>query len=295
MLQENSPNREASSPAVFSACVYSNVWRVVIGASLSISAATLFAILFRLSSSDAGPLNPLSLLRIAAAGCVVPALAAVFLRRLFSAILEIGDGSLVIRQRHQTVEVPIAELAGLEPWFLPVPAPGVRLRLSSGKRWRDGVEIADPLPLIEALSGAGLPSPNLLREHPSVAFAEAKQAFHRKSAGRWIAKFPMFALLPTLPLFRVHQVIAYGGTFGEYYQYGLKAYVSGFAVYWATLTVYLLIYGAILRACVEALSFVAAHLAPSYAREVRRWSERGGAAFFFLGVPVLVILRFVPW
>jgi apolipoprotein N-acyltransferase len=275
--------------------VYSSVWRIVIAVLLSISAVTLFAILFRLSSSGAGPLNPLSLLRIASAGCVVPALAALLLRRLFSAALGVENESLVIRERHQTVEVPIRELESLEPWFLPVPAPGVNLRLSGGKRWRDGVEIAAPSRLIEALSGTGLPSLNQLRWHPSVVFAEAKQAFHRRSVGRWIAKFPLFALVPTLPLFRVHQVIAYGGAFGEYYQYGLKAYVSGFAVYWATLTVYLMVYGAILRAFVEALSFVSAHLTPAYASEVRRWSERAGAAFFFLGVPVLVILRFVPW
>jgi apolipoprotein N-acyltransferase len=270
VLQENSPNREASSPAAFPGSVYSSVWRIVIAVLLSISAVTLFAILFRLSSSGAGPLNPLSLLGV-------------------------ENESLVIRERHQTVEVPIRELESLEPWFLPVPAPGVNLRLSGGKRWRDGVEIAAPSRLIEALSGTGLPSLNQLRWHPSVVFAEAKQAFHRRSVGRWIAKFPLFALVPTLPLFRVHQVIAYGGAFGEYYQYGLKAYVSGFAVYWATLTVYLMVYGAILRAFVEALSFVSAHLTPAYASEVRRWSERAGAAFFFLGVPVLVILRFVPW
>ena len=44
-------------------------------------------------------------------------------------------------------------------------------------------------------------------------------------------KYVVYSLVPALPLFRVHQWIAYGGSFGEYYAFGLKAYLLGFAVY----------------------------------------------------------------
>jgi hypothetical protein len=45
-------------------------------------------------------------------------------------------------------------------------------------------------------------------------------------------KYVVYSLVPALPLFRVHQWIASGGTFGEYYAFGFKAYLLGFAVYW---------------------------------------------------------------
>jgi len=38
----------------------------------------------------------------------------------------------------------------------------------------------------------------------------------------------VFTLLPAGVLFRLHQFIVYGGTFGEYQMYGLERYVRSF-------------------------------------------------------------------
>jgi apolipoprotein N-acyltransferase len=108
-------------------------------------------------------------------------------------------------------------------------------------------------------------------------------------------KFPVFALVPTLPLFRVHQLIAYGGVLGEYYQYGLEAYLLGFAIYWATLTIYLMLYAAALRAPVELLAMAVTALAPERASGARRVLERTAAILYYGGVPAMTALRFVPW
>ena len=105
----------------------------------------------------------------------------------------------------------------------------------------------------------------------------------------------LFALVPTLPLFRVHQIIAYGGAFGEYYQYGLNAYLAGFAIYWATLTIYLMVYAAALRVPVELLAVGSAALAPQHASGVRRVAQSAATVLYYVGVPAAVILRFVPW
>ena len=42
-----------------------------------------------------------------------------------------------------------------------------------------------------------------------------------------LLKFVVYSLVPTVPVFRLHQFITYGGAFGEYYTFGLKAYLLG--------------------------------------------------------------------
>jgi apolipoprotein N-acyltransferase len=103
----------------------------------------------------------------------------------------------------------------------------------------------------------------------------------------------LFALVPTLPLFRLHQWIAYGGTFGEYYTYGLEAYLLGFAIYWATLTIDLVLYAAALRVVAEAVALPATYLAPARAERVRRVVEVANRVFYYGGVPALLLRHFL--
>jgi apolipoprotein N-acyltransferase len=284
----------ASRPPAFPAVLYRWYWRALVGALAAISGAALLAILVAVLFVPEGPHNPLRLMRLVAASCLLPGLAVVVLRWAFATTVRVDADTLVLEQRDRRTEIPVASIVAVEPWKLPLPGSGVRLRLRSGRRWSDGIQMDDPAALIDALTDAGAPAElRRLTQHPAMVYARARPK--PPSATRRLLKFPVFALVPTLPLFRVHQLIAYGGVFGEYYQYGLEAYVLAFAIYWATLTIYLMLYAAALRVPLELAAMAAAAVAPEYARGVRGILERIAAILFYAGVPVLVILRFIPW
>ena len=99
----------------------------------------------------------------------------------------------------------------------------------------------------------------------------------------------LFALVPALPAFRLHQVIAYGGTFGEYYTYGLQAYLLGFAAYWWTFTIHLVLYAAVLRTVAEAIVLATAWLAPGRVAGVRTIVEWAYRLLYFGSIPAFLI------
>jgi apolipoprotein N-acyltransferase len=270
--------------------------RTLIAVLSAVVATSLLAILAALLLFADGPHNPLRLLRLVTGFCLLPALAVWLLRWALAGVVRVNAGTLVIEQRQRTLEIALRDIVAVEPWTLPLPIGGLWVRLRSGSRLGVGVQAADPTALIEALADAGTPAAVLDgARHPSMLFAQAKHAAGVATPLGLLLKFPVFALVPTLPLFRVHQLIAYGGVFGEYRQYGLRAYLLAFAVYWATLTVYLMLYAAALRVPVEAASLAAASFAPRHASRVRRVTEKLAAVLFFAGVPIFVILRFIPW
>ena len=110
---------------------------------------------------------------------------------------------------------------------------GAWVRLPSGRRLQYGLQLDDLRALVEAVvPGGGSHELAEALRTGTVAYAEAT---HAVGAWRWYHsafKYVVYSLVPALPLFRVHQWIAYGGSFGEYYAFGLKAYLLGFAVYW---------------------------------------------------------------
>lgn len=287
---------KVESPTRIRAVLYPVRWRIVAALLRTISCASLLTVLGLLLAPGSRPLNPLRLIGLVAGLCLLPELAVLLLRWTFAAILRIETNALVVEQRHRRTEIPIGAIAAIEPWLVPLPGSGLWMRLRSGRRWSDAAEMEDPLELIDGLGAAG-GSPRVLgvARYPSLAYAHARSRSQRRSWFRFLLKFPVFALVPTFPLFRVHQIIAYGGALGEYYQYGLNAYLTGFAIYWATLTIYLMVYAAALRTPVEMLAVGFAVLAPQHATGVRRVSERASAVLYYSGVPAAVALRFFPW
>ena len=153
--------------------------------------------------------------------------------------------------------------------------------------------MTDPVAFIEALADGGAPEPvRHASQSPAALYARSRS----RISSRWyhrVLAFVVFALVPAVPLFRLHQWITYGGTFGEYYVYGWNAYLLGFAVYWGSACVNLVLYAAVLRALAEPIVWTVAHLAPARTERVRRVVEVADRILYYGGVPVLLMRIFL--
>jgi hypothetical protein len=254
----------------------------------ALSRASLPAILVLMVLADDPPVTPPLLVRLVLALAVVPGVAAWLVGRATRAHAEVGADDLVLARRGLRIEVPRQAIAAVEPWRVPLPRPGVTLRLRSGRALAQRLELDDPSRLLAALDMDVGPD-------ATVAYARARAACGGRRWYHLLGRFPLFALFPTAFLFNVHQHIAYGGLLGEYYLLGPRAWLMTLAVYWTTVTIQLVLYASVWRGLVELASLLAAHVAPSSASRVRRAAERTAQVLYYGGVPVLLGIRFLPW
>jgi len=276
------------------AIAYPLSWRIITAALIAISRGSLPVLLALVYFSSNPPIMPLMLVRALVILSVAPGIAAWLIERAYAVVVELEGDTLFLHHPEWRVEIPYGTISRIDPWAVPLPGNGFWLRLQGGRRFRYGLQLADPTGLLDALAEVGAPEQaRAALQHPMAAYAHAK---HGGRPRRWyhvLGKFVGFALVPTLPLFRVHQHIAYGGTFGQYYLIGLGAYLRTFAVYWGTLILYLVLYAALWRGVAEAVAWGAAWVAPSHAARVRRAVEIGHRIAYYGGVPVLVSIRFL--
>jgi apolipoprotein N-acyltransferase len=124
-----------------------------------------------------------------------------------------------------------------------------------------------------------------------MAWARARQAVPRGRLQHPLAKYGLLPLVLAMAAFRLHQHIAYGGAFGELHTFGLKAYLAGFAIWWATWAMGVLLWAAALRTAIEAGTLAALLLRPARVVEWRRGLERIGLPALYLGLPGWLLLR----
>lgn len=255
-------------------------------------AAGLPAILVLLFVGDE-PVHPLVLFRLVAALWLLPTVAIFVIRRAGAATARVEERALVVSHASHRRVTPLADIVAVRPWWLPLPGSGADVRC--GPRCGDCVRL-ECESLFELVSEVGASADiELGTHHPAIAYAAARRATAKPGVARWCLRFPGFALVPTIPLFRVNQIIAYGGALGEYYRYGLGAYLAGFALYWASLTVYLLLFHAALGVQVEAVTVGAVWWSPRRAEALRKTAVRAAAVLYYAGVPLFLVLRFFPW
>jgi hypothetical protein len=283
--------------AVTSAHVYREPWRIVAGTLLAASGTSLPVILLRVMFATDPPITPPVLVHLFVLLTVVPAAVAWLMQRAFAAEVEIRGDELVVRGRDLRLEIPCSAIARVEPWAVPLPGPGLWLRMGSGRRLSWGIQAADPTPLLAALADpGGVEAARAATAHPILVWAHARHRGTRPP--RWyhlLAKFPLFALLPAGVLFNAHQHIAYGALLGEYYLLGLASWLRTLGAYWVTVAIYLVLYASVMRGLAEAVALVAARVAPSRGARVRRGLETACRVLYFGGVPVVLGLRFLPW
>ncbi|MBI5505423.1 MAG: hypothetical protein HY899_11520 [Deltaproteobacteria bacterium] len=271
-------------------------WRIAAAALKVFARGSLLVMVVALLLSDEPPTNPLAQMRMFAGLFLAPEAAAWCIARAFAASLSVEDEALVLEQRGRRVEIQTAAVAAVEPWVVPLPAVGLWLRLKSGRRFSEAIALADPAGFVEALvAQGGQPSLGDALSGRVGAYARARVANPHGLFEHPVLKFVVFALVPALPAFRLHQVITYGGTFGEYQTFGLQAYLIGLAIWWVSWAIGLVLFAAVLRAAVE-LGTVALVLArPAWAVGARKLLEIVGRVFFYVGVPTLLLIRLWPW
>ena len=239
----------------------------------------------------------LSQLWLFAGAVVAPAMASWAVLRAFKAQARIEhspqeNAVLVLDQRRQRIEIPLASITALRPWRLPLPGSGVDLQLASGRRWTRSLVLSRPQALRRALAAAGVPMQFEGRLDTALAdHAETRAAAAYPRFDSALVKFMLFPLLPALVAFRLHQVIAFGGTFGEYYTYGPAAYLIGLLIWWASWSIGLMLFAAALRIVIEIVCALVLALHPGRATGVRDALEWTGRLAFYVGVPGWLVLR----
>ena len=277
------------------ACAYPLGWRIAGALLFAVSRVSLPAILGLVVLATDPPVT----LPVLVCGVVVlallPGLAAWLVARAFAAEVSVDGDALVIRRRDLRLELPCRAIARVAPWAVPLPGPGLSVCMRSGRWLRQGLQIDDPTPLLLALAEVGsLEAARAAMRHPVLVYAHARARGARRRWHHLLGRFAGFALLPTAVLFNAHQHIAYGGLLGEYYLLGFGSYVRTFVVHWLTLTIYLVLYASVWRGLAEGMALLAACVAPSRAAAVRRAAEIACQAAYYGGVPVLLLLRFLP-
>jgi len=247
--------------------------------------------------------NTLAQIRTFAALFLVPEAAAWCVLRAFAARASLEAGTLVLARGRRRIVLPLAQVVAIEPWRVQIPSPGISLRLVSGRAWRAGIAHADALGLALALAAAGAargkgvrkvaPPPPAPAGLPARAalYARVRGAVRRGRIDHPLARFVLFPLVLAVPAFRLHQHIAYGGAFGEYYTFGLPAYLTTFALWWAAWAIGLVLCAAALRAAIEAATVAAVVLRPAKAIVARRSLERLGRIAFYVGLPSWLLMR----
>ena len=270
---------DAAPAGTLAGAVYAPAWRLVIAALRVQSRVGLLLVTGLVVFGSDIDMTPPVLVRAVTVLAALPGLAAWLLERAFAARLAIDVSDLVVQARGRRLEIPRDAIVEVVPWRVPLPRPGVTLRLRSGRRL--AIALDDPGAL-------------LTRDHTIVRWAVARA---RRAATLWdhpLVRFPLFALVPGAILFRTHQWIAYGGTFGQYYLLGLRAYLVTFAVYWTTVTIYLILWANLWRLLAEAVTLIGAYVAPDRVGPLRRGAERARVLLYYGGALLVLLVRLLP-
>ena len=269
-------------------------WRIAAGLLQAFARGSLLWMGAALLFLDNPETNRLAQIGMFAALVLAPEAAAWCIRRAFAATLRIEGNALVLEQRERRTEIPVKRIAAVTPWTLPIPATGAWLMLDSGRRWSQGIALTDPATLVDALVRAGgRPTLTDTLTGRATAYARTRLAVPKRILDHPVLKFVLFPLIPALPAFRLHQHIAFGGTFGEYHSYGLQAYLIALLIWWATWAINLTLFAAVLRVVIEAGTWLSLVLRPERAIDVRRMLEFLGRLVFYVGVPAWLVIRFL--
>ena len=265
--------------------------RVLLGLLTLAAWATLGWIGLRMLLRDGLQVNSLVQLQLFAFGVVLPTVCGWCVRRWCIATARIEGDALVLARRGQRQQLPMADVAAITPWRLPLPMHGLHVRGAAGAQSSLSLGAADPAMLATLLAQAGAPEVAIGHASPVLADARARAAAPRWRIDHPGFKFVLFPLLLALPAFRLHQHIAFGSSFGEYTNFGLQAYLSALLIWWAAWSIGMALLAMALRLLVELGSLAALLLQPAHAGNVRTALQGSARTLYFIGAPAWLLWR----
>jgi apolipoprotein N-acyltransferase len=276
------------------AIVLTPPWRVVVTMLNATAAIGLCWIAWRMLTIDGLQVNSMLPLKLFAWLVLVPCVGASAITWVCAVRARVLAGALVLQQRSRRIEIPIERIAALRAWRWPLPASGIDVVLASQRRVGVALPHADPAVLRDALLAAGAPPGADDGPATLVAdYATTRAAARRNRLDHPLVKFALFPLLLALPAFRLHQNIAFGGSFGEWYTYGAMAWLTGLLIWWASWSLGMMLLAAALRVAKEAITVAAVALALPGRVSLRRALDRIVRVVFYLGVPAWLGIRLI--
>lgn len=282
---------EALPPLPLRVALLSPPLRAAVAGLRIVSRGSLLVMaLAALLGHEAWQANTLAQLRQVAAFCLAPELAAWALCLAFGARLDIADGRLRLARDARSLALALHDIQAVQAWRLPLPAPGARLLLASGKPWRHGIAGVDAELLQRQLQAAGAHA-TLQADTRLLLWARARRARRPGLLDRRWMRFGLLPLVLSLPAFRLHQHIAYGGGFGEWLSFGPLAYAQGLLLWWAAWAVGVLLAAAVLRTLVEGVTLALVRWRPQQAVAGRRALHAAELGLLYLGLPAWLAWR----
>jgi apolipoprotein N-acyltransferase len=277
----------ASRPLEFELSLLSPGWRLAAAALRVCAGAGLLAVLLQMLLGEGLQVNSLRQIKLFAAAVLAPALAAWALQRAFALRARVEAGALHLAGRGRHTRVELGALTELRLWRLPLPRPGLTLVDADGRRI--GLAFKDPRALLDVL--AHVPGVALSESSPVARWVRARALAWRPWLDHALLKFVLFPLLPALPAFRLHQYIAFGGSLGELYTYGLGAWFGALLLWWVSWAIGMCLLAAAQRALVELTCLLGLWLRPQSQQDLRQVLEWISRAIYYLGVPAWLALR----
>lgn len=267
-------------------------WQVATLVLRLCAALVLAWLAWRMLTIDGLQVNSLLQVRGFAYGVALPLLIAWTIRHLHRAQAQVRDGMLAFVTPSQRIEMPLSGIARLQLGWHAGPEAALRLVLASGRRWATTIALADPQALSLRLKLAGHEVQWANSASARIAeFAAARAAAHHRWLDHGAIKFVLFPLLPALVAFRLHQHIAFGGTFGELHTFGAAAWLTGLLIWWAAWSLGMMLLAGVMRPFVE-LAMAAAWISDAVrAGALRRMLESLTRAVYYLGTPAWLLAR----
>lgn len=278
--------------AAFTVVAWSRPARVIAAALQGTAVVVLAGLGVRMALRDGFQVNSVDQLAWFGFGVVLPLAVAMVLRRWNSGTGQVVDHLLVLTQRRQRIEIPVHSIGALVPWRLPLPGRGFDLVLASGRSWSQGLVVADPIALMETLKTAG--SPVLWPEGRAQTWAirtAAQSVARHRFLDHPLLMSVLFPLLLALPAFRLHQVITFGGTFGEWQTFGPGAWLLGLLIWWGAWALGMGLFALLLRLAGAGVLAVLPNADASTWRARHRQAAYAFRVVYFLGVPAWLAFR----
>ncbi len=249
-------------------------------------------LVIRMAGRDGWQVNSIDQVRIFGGVVVASLLVAWAIRHVNAGVARLADGALRVEGGFGRVDLPLAAIHRLRVARPATAHATLILSDAAGAPLRQRLEIADAPALLGVLQASGA----TVAFDDDASAARAKHAARRASVrSAWLdhgaIRFALYPLLLALPAFRLHQMITFGGTFGEAQAYGTAAWLGGLLIWWAAWSLGSMLLAVALRGVIESVAAGVDRMWPASAMRARQVLEGLGRAVYYLGPPAWLAIK----